>query len=79
MKLWEFLRIQGGYYYVASGLFPLVSMELFERLTGPKRDRWLVQMVGLQRHFADILGGCGTGNHTTSHAWKELLPMSKLD
>jgi|HubBroStandDraft_4_1064222.scaffolds.fasta_scaffold00088_12 hypothetical protein len=26
---------------------PLVSMRTFEALTGKKRDRWLVQMVGL--------------------------------
>lgn len=26
---------------------PLLSMKLFEAITGKKRDRWLVQMVGL--------------------------------
>jgi hypothetical protein len=36
-----------GVYYIASGAFPLVSMRLFERVTGRKTDRWLVQMVGL--------------------------------
>jgi len=40
------LRIQGAY-YVATGLWPLVSMRSFEALTGPKVDKWLVQMVGL--------------------------------
>jgi hypothetical protein len=40
------LRLQGAY-YIASGSLPLVSMALFERITGPKRDRWLVQMVAL--------------------------------
>jgi hypothetical protein len=34
-------------YYIASGTFPFVSMRLFERVTGKKYDRWLVQMVGL--------------------------------
>jgi hypothetical protein len=42
----QLLRIQ-GVYYVATGLWPLVSMPLFERVTGPKVDKWLVQMVGL--------------------------------
>ncbi|MBV9263341.1 MAG: hypothetical protein JO324_03395, partial [Candidatus Eremiobacteraeota bacterium] len=46
MKLRDVLRLQGGY-YVLSGLFPLVSMAAFERVTGEKTDRWLVQMVGL--------------------------------
>jgi hypothetical protein len=41
----QLLRIQAGYYF-ASGLFPLVSMSAFERITGPKVDKWLVQMVG---------------------------------
>ena len=46
MKLRDVLRVQGGY-YVLSGLFPLISMAAFERVTGEKKDRWLVQMVGL--------------------------------
>ncbi len=29
------------------GLWPLVSIRTFERITGPKVDRWLVKMVGL--------------------------------
>jgi hypothetical protein len=40
------LRIQALYWCV-TGLSPLVSMRLFEAITGKKRDRWLVQMVGL--------------------------------
>lgn len=40
------VRAQGAY-YVASGALPLISMRAFERITGPKVDRWLVQMVAL--------------------------------
>lgn len=36
-----------GAFYVASGLWPLVSMASFERVTGPKVDRWLVKTVGV--------------------------------
>lgn len=36
---------QGGY-FALTGLWPLVSMRTFERVTGPKADRWLVQAVG---------------------------------
>lgn len=46
MTTQQIIRIQAGY-YLASGLFPLVSMRTFERITGPKVDKWLVQMVGL--------------------------------
>lgn len=42
----QILRIQGAY-YVTTGLWPLVSMRSFEAVTGPKVDKWLVQMVGL--------------------------------
>ena len=47
------LRAQ-GLYYLASGLWPLFSMRSFERVTGPKTDKWLVQMVGL---LAATIGG----------------------
>ena len=36
---------QGGY-YVVTGLAPFVSRRLFEAVTGPKHDWWLVQTVG---------------------------------
>jgi hypothetical protein len=38
-------RTQAAYYLV-SGLLPLVSMQAFEAVTGPKTDRWLVKTVG---------------------------------
>jgi hypothetical protein len=38
-------RVQ-ALYYVATGLFPFVSMRAFEAITGPKVDRWLVKTVG---------------------------------
>jgi 4-amino-4-deoxy-L-arabinose transferase-like glycosyltransferase len=35
-----------GVYYLASGIWPLVSIRTFERVTGPKADDWLVKTVG---------------------------------
>lgn len=35
-----------GTYFTAAGLWPLVDMRSFERITGPKRDKWLVETVG---------------------------------
>ncbi len=32
-------------YYVATGAWPIVHMRSFEAITGPKVDRWLVNMV----------------------------------
>jgi hypothetical protein len=36
-----------GLYYVATGIWPLLSMRTFELVTGPKTDHWLVKTVGL--------------------------------
>jgi hypothetical protein len=42
-------------YYIATGVWPLVSRRTFERVTGPKTDFWLVQTVGL------LVGSIGLG------------------
>jgi hypothetical protein len=36
-----------GIYYVTSGLTPFISRRAFEAVTGPKREWWLVETVGL--------------------------------
>jgi hypothetical protein len=36
-----------GAYYAGTGVWPLLSMRSFERVTGPKRDHWLVKTVGV--------------------------------
>jgi energy-converting hydrogenase Eha subunit E len=36
-----------GVYYVITGLWPLLHMGSFQKVTGPKVDTWLVKMVGL--------------------------------
>jgi hypothetical protein len=35
-----------GLYYAATGIWPLLDIESFERITGPKLERWLVKTVG---------------------------------
>lgn len=35
-----------GAYYLTTGLWPLLSIQSFEAVTGPKRDKWLVKTVG---------------------------------
>lgn len=34
-------------YYIPTGIWPLVSIDTFQRVTGPKTDLWLVKTVGL--------------------------------
>ena len=41
------LALGQGFYYLATGVWPLVSMRSFEAVTGPKLDRWLVNTVGV--------------------------------
>ena len=35
-----------GLFYLASGLWPVVHLKSFEKVTGPKTDDWLVKTVG---------------------------------
>jgi energy-converting hydrogenase Eha subunit E len=39
--------LQAAYYFI-TGIWPLVHIASFEKITGPKTDKWLVKMVGLQ-------------------------------
>jgi hydrogenase/urease accessory protein HupE len=40
------LAVTQAAYYAITGIWPLVDIESFERLTGPKAERWLVRTVG---------------------------------
>jgi hypothetical protein len=42
---WRVLANAQGWFYVVSGLWPLLHMRSFELVFGPKKDRWLVQTV----------------------------------
>jgi hypothetical protein len=43
----RFVSAVQGVYYALTGLWPLLSMETFLAVTGPKTDLWLVRTVGL--------------------------------
>ena len=43
-----------GIFYVATGVWPLVSMATFVAVTGPKVDLWLVRAVGI---LVAVVGG----------------------
>jgi hypothetical protein len=36
-----------GVYYVATGLWPIIHIQSFQLVTGPKTDLWLVKTVGV--------------------------------
>lgn len=39
-------RVQ-GWFYVLTGLWAIVDIDSFQRVTGPKTDLWLVKTVGV--------------------------------
>ena len=41
------LAIGQGAFYVATGVWPIVSLRTFEAVTGPKADGWLVKTAGV--------------------------------
>jgi hypothetical protein len=47
-----------GAYFVATGLWALVDLDSFERVTGPKTDKWLVKTVGV---LVTVIGGALIG------------------
>jgi hypothetical protein len=49
-----YVALGQGLYYVMTGLWPLVSIGTFQRVTGPKTDLWLVKTVGV---LIAVIGG----------------------
>ena len=41
------LALTQGLFYLATGIWPLISIRTFELVTGPKTDRWLVKTAGV--------------------------------
>lgn len=41
------LLLAQGIYYLVTGVWPLLDLVTFQRVTGPKTDLWLVHMVGV--------------------------------
>ncbi|HEX8907518.1 MAG TPA: hypothetical protein VF771_21935, partial [Longimicrobiaceae bacterium] len=50
----ETVAIVQGAWFAATGIWPFLSMESFEDVTGPKEDRWLVKTVG---GLVAVIGG----------------------
>src|SRR3954468_1197330 len=43
-----------GVYFAATGIWPLLDMRSFEKVTGPKADKWLGRTVGA---LVAVIGG----------------------
>jgi hypothetical protein len=44
--VWKLLFLIQGWYYFVSGVWPIVHIQSFVAVTGPKTDLWLVKTVG---------------------------------
>lgn len=64
-------RLQGAY-YVATGAWSLAHYPSFELVSGSKRDRWLVQSVGL----LTVATGIGLLRHGDSTVADDLADAS---
>lgn len=40
------IAVLQGAYFVLTGVWPLISIDTFQKITGPKTDLWLVKTVG---------------------------------
>jgi hypothetical protein len=54
-----------GLYYLATGVWPLVSLDTFEMVTGPKTDHWLVKTVGVLIVAVSLALLCGAWRKRT--------------
>jgi hypothetical protein len=45
---------QAGF-YLATGIWPLLSMNTFEKVTGPKTDKWLVKTVAMMINVVGVV------------------------
>src|SRR5437868_1637545 len=62
-----------GPYYVATGLLPFPSRRAFEGATGPKREWWLVQTVGL---LVTVVGGALISGAASRRTSPELVAVA---
>ena len=46
-RLFTYLSLAQGSYYVVTALWAVFSVDTFQRVTGPKTDVWLVKTVGV--------------------------------
>jgi hypothetical protein len=46
-KLLSGVALTQGAFYLATGIWPLIDVDSFQAVTGPKTDLWLVRTVGV--------------------------------
>lgn len=66
------LAVIHGMYYIVTGLWPIIHMDSFTFITGPKMDLWLVETVGM------LAAAIGIG--LTAGGWRKKItfPLSLI-
>src|SRR5688572_28129121 len=80
----DLLSVAQGAFYFGTGLWPLFNIESFQKVTGPKRDLWLVKTVGTLISIGGgvmLLAGLRrrTSPETTALAVGSALGLSAID
>ena len=65
-RAWHALALLQALYYLVTGLWPLLHLQSFLKVTGPKTDLWLVKTLGvLISVIGTVLGMAGVQQSTT--------------
>ena len=73
MDLTRKALVAQGVYYVATGVAPFISRRAFEAVTGPKREWWLVETVGV---LVTAVGGGLLGAAARDRVTPELVAIA---
>src|SRR4051794_25656770 len=61
-----YLAIAQSAYFLLTGLWPIVHLRSFLKVTGPKRDLWLVKTVGVLVSVVGAVVGVAAWSRTVS-------------
>ncbi len=66
LRVWDGVALLQGVFYLVTGLWPLVHLQSFLKVTGPKTDLWLVKTLGvLISVIGAVLGMAGAQRSVT--------------
>lgn len=69
----EWLSLAQGAYFAATGVWSLVDIKSFQKVTGPKTDLWLVKTVGA---LVSVIGGALAGASLRRKVTAEIVMLA---
>jgi hypothetical protein len=67
------LALTQGFFYLATGIWPLLDIVSFQVVTGPKTDLWLVRTVGV---LVAVVGGVLLLGYRSRRLTDELIVLA---